>query len=266
MLSLLLLLFAVGTQTQRCLPKNVTSLSLECRLFDSYQRNFGCVPDADSGLQRGVVLPELGVDGLPVFNPEATNTHNCLTNAADFATWFNHTNPKQATLPYNPLCDCYGAEQFYPVNNPSLQARYHHFTCLSTLCFLYQEGQSLTLHSDASLWLFLDQRLVVDLGGIHDDVSMTLSLGGLGLEVGAVYQLHLFLSQTYKSAANFSLTGNVCLVACPSVNGALPTQRPTRRPTRNPTSQPTKAPTPPPTEMPTGEPTRFTRTPRNGHG
>jgi len=261
----LLLLFLVGTRAYVCLPKNTTSLLMECRLFDSYQRNFGCFPDATSGPQRGIVLPQLGANFLPIFNPAARNSHNCLTDANDFNPWFNRSNGTlyNATMPYNSLCDCYRDEQFYPHPNPSVQARYHHFACYSKLCLVYERGQFLNVHSDGNLWIYLDRRLVVDLGGVHEDMNVTLRLDTISMRVGTVHRLRFYLAQQYKNSCNFSFAGKLCLVECPRdeiVEGGAPTQQPTRRPTMAPTARPTKLITASPTSQPTKPP------PRTRHG
>ena len=211
------------------------------------------------GVDPGIVLPQLGPDGKPVYAGRAGNP--TTTSQAAFDQWYrdvpgvnlSRTLAIQLdnTQDPNRSIFTYANDAFFPIDDALFgnQGRRHnfHFTLELHSRFTYQRGQFFQFAGDDDLWVFIRQRLVIDLGGVHGTMTDSVNLNTLGLTPGDTYDFDLFFAERHTSESHFRIDTSIALVP-PTVT---PTDTPTDTATATATATATPTFTPTPTAMPT---------------
>lgn len=174
--------------------------------------------EAAVGSDRGFVGPRLGADGRPVYRGPSPTTHG----REAFDQWYRDVPGVNASveidLPLRPSRADPGLFvfedlAFFPIDGRLFgnEGREHnfHFTLEATGTFLYQGGETFRFRGDDDVFVFIDRRLVIDLGGVHSAEEATVSLDGLGLTLGERYELHLFFAERHTSESTFAIATRV---------------------------------------------------------
>jgi fibro-slime domain-containing protein len=179
------------------------------------------------GLQPGAVQTTLGVDGKPVWailKPGFTTEDN-------FNQWYRDVSGVNSATTYNLVITetssgIYSFEDssFFPIDGQLFgnegNAHNYHFTLELHSLFTYQPGQTFTFTGDDDLWLFINNTLVVDLGGVHGAATGSVNLDSLGLTAGQDYRFDLFFAERHTTESNFKMTTAGLVLRPPSVPDA----------------------------------------------
>lgn len=109
---------------------------------------------------------------------------------------------------------------FFPINgklfgNYSSTGNNYHFTCMLETAFVYQRGagNTFTFRGDDDVWVFVDGKLVIDLGGVHGGVDQTIELDRLAwLNSGQTYSLRFFFAERHTTQSNFRIETTLKLI------------------------------------------------------
>jgi fibro-slime domain-containing protein len=172
----------------------------------------------------GIVQATLGLDGKPVY---ANNGGPTTSGQANFDQWYrdvmgvNMTDSLTITLDDtgHPGVYTFADPEFFPIDGLLLgnEGRPHnyHFTYEIHSQFTYQGFETFHFTGDDDLWVFINDSLVIDLGGVHAALSDSVDLTTLGLTLGNTYDFDLFFAERHTTASNFLIETSIALNQAP---------------------------------------------------
>jgi len=159
-----------------------------------------------------------------------------ITSAASFAQWYRDVPGvnmskdvaitlvrQEGTNMYvfddrnDPLYSTRGG--FFPINNDLFgnsknESKNFHFTYELATEFMYKPGtgQSFTFIGDDDVWVFINDQLVIDLGGVHSAINQTVYLDRLtNLRANATNSLRVFHAERHRTQSNFRIETTINL-------------------------------------------------------
>ena len=185
-------------------------------------------PDGQSDTgYRGLVLPELGEDGTPVYafdGPIEPHTDG----PASFAQWYHDVPGVNEAFTYTiPLTaegggvSGFASDAFFPIDgqgfgDEGLPHNFHFTTEIHT-SFRYRGGETFHFRGDDDLWLFINGKLAIDLGWLHPALPGSVNLdsmaSALGIQTGRMYAMDIFHAERHTEASNFRIDTTIeCFV------------------------------------------------------
>ncbi|MFT6388567.1 MAG: fibro-slime domain-containing protein [Cellvibrionaceae bacterium] len=237
-------------------PDNVSVIAsdVSCVIDNSNERTFNATvrdfqashPDFQSFLgdgELGIVEDDLGADGLPVYAGGEGGTKDTSGRTA-FDQWYrdvvgiNLNIPISLTMTRDSGSSVwrYSNDEFFPINENLLAPgtvswgnspeaaeigldRNYYFTLAANLVFDYEGGEVFTFSGDDDLWVFINGKLAIDLGGVHPALQGTVDLDAVASELGITsgnrYTFDLFFAERRLTQSNFSIETNINLECLP---------------------------------------------------
>jgi fibro-slime domain-containing protein len=173
-----------------------------------------------------MVEDTLGAASKPVYADDPSRDQS--TGEANFNQWYR--NVSEVNRPYyvkieleqNGDIATFESDAFFPLDGEGFgnQGREHnyHFTTEFHTEFQYNGGETFRFTGDDDLWVFINRKLAIDLGGLHPELSAEVRLdevaGQLGIETGKVYELSLFHAERHTEHSHFRVDTTMTFVNC----------------------------------------------------
>jgi len=200
------------------------------------------------GLVTGLVNPTLSANGRPTWSgrvncdigkPEHSPEHwyDSLWKGANGGvsnTWspgayaLNAFKCVPVSLTLDPLDGYYkfSSDSYFPLNSFTTlpggarnvfnetggNGNNFHFAMHAKASFEYVQGLKFSFKGDDDVWIFINRKLALDLGGQHGPQGNDIDLDKLGLIEGNSYQFDMFYSERHTSGSNLSIKTTMNLV------------------------------------------------------
>jgi len=157
---------------------------------------------------------------------DITPASYAIKSTSTFDQWYNTVaNINQEIAGELPLAldpasgdSIFDTNAFFPIDgqgfgNTAGQQHNYHFTTEIHVKFKYEAGQRFTFRGDDDLWIFVNGKLALDVGGQHQALKGTIDFDAqaaiLGIAAGSSYPMDIFHAERQTSESNFRIQTNI---------------------------------------------------------
>lgn len=184
---------------------------------------------SDNAFDPGIVKSAIDSESRkPVYAGSASGTIT-TTGPANFDAWFRDV--AGVNLGQNLVLEftgpdangvySYDSQEFFPIDGQLLgnegQSHNYSFTFELHTLFRYRGGEVFTFTGDDDVFTFINDALVVDLGGVHEAGSRTVHADDLGLTKGKNYPLDFFFAERHVTQSHFRIDTSLQFIECGDV-------------------------------------------------
>lgn len=201
----------------------------QCPVYNDFQAPW---PDAIDGIghpESGIAAEILGPDRKPVIaDPE--HDYKTVTSPETFDAWYRDDPQCTKTFEYElPMVEdpvtgnlTFDSAAFFPLDGLGYGTsgasgtipHNFHFTFELHMTFVYREGDVFNFTGDDDLYVYINDKLVLDLGGAHAPMSDAVNLDDLGLVPGTEYPIDFFHAERAESESNFHIETSLAFTNC----------------------------------------------------
>jgi fibro-slime domain-containing protein len=211
----------VGDDSQSC-----GTLHGVIRDFQIAHPDFEVTPAEDKVI-LGLVASTITPGGVPSLsaNPPAAGL---ITSPATFAQWYTdvagvnmHFEQDFALTTSATGTYVYDQPLYFPIDNMGFgnegNPHNYHFTTELHASFPYKGGEKFTFRGDDDVWVYVNGKLAIDIGGVHNANESTIDFDArateLGLTVGGTYPIDFFQAERHVTGSSFRIETTIaCFV------------------------------------------------------
>jgi fibro-slime domain-containing protein len=200
------------------------TLSGVIRDFHDSTKVTGANPDfevtpANDVVVKGLVDPTITPGGKPVLSATAPSAGH-IASAASFGQWYTDVSGINIDIAQDFVLAAqpdgsflFDSSAYFPIDGQGFgnegNPHNYHFTTELHATFPYDGGEVFTFRGDDDVWVFVNGKLAIDLGGVHSASEETINFDDrateLGITKGNEYAIDFFQAERHVTGSNFRI-------------------------------------------------------------